>query len=76
VHSVNPDIKLVLTRDWVKLSDCVHVGQRKNEFILDRNAATDKASVSALGHDGDSTVVAPLEDFADLLGRFWFQDRG
>lgn len=60
----------------IKFADFVHVGQGKDEFILNGDTAANQSRISTLGHDADPTVIAPLEYFANLLGSLWFQDSG
>lgn len=63
-----------LTGYRVEFAYFVHVGKGNDEFILDGHAAANEAGVAALGDDGYLAVVAPLEDAADLLGCFRFED--
>lgn len=64
------------TRDGVKGANLVHVGEGEDELAARGDAAADEAGVAALGDDGDVSVVAPLDDLADLVGGFGLEDGG
>ncbi len=65
-----------LTRYGIKIPNFIHVGQRKDELVLDWNAASDQARVSSLRYDTNFLCVAPFQDLTDLLGSFGLEDRG
>lgn len=64
----------ILTRYRVEFAYFIHVGEGKNQFVLDWHATSNQTGIAALWDDTNSALVAPFENITDLLGCFWLED--
>ena len=57
--------------DRVKFFDFIHVFEVHNDFVKDRNAASDEPSISSLRYDSEFPLVTVLEYFWNLFCVLW-----